>query len=543
MARQRHPLVSGAGITSLGTLASRVLGMVRDMATAALLGLSGGGVMDAFAVAFRIPNLFRRLFGEGALAASYLPVLTAEFERDRRSAWRLASVVLTWLSVLLVALVVLAELACGIAWLAWGDSPQAGLLLGLTAVMLPYVFFICVAAQASATLHALSEFTVPALVPAVLNIFWLAAAGVAVVATDDKSLQACIMAASIVASGVVQLAIQLRTLRWFGFRYDYDWPAVRDRVWEIVAALGPMVLGLAITQINTLLDSLLAWGLSTSPGEERTIAWLGGISYPMQQGAAAAVYYGERLYQFPLGMLGVAVATAIFPLLSRHAARGDRRQLAADLTLGLRLVVFLGLPASAGLILLATPLAQALFEHGEFTAEDTRRTASMIAWYATGVWAYCAVPVVVRGYYAMADRATPVKVGLATVGFNVLLNAVSIWPLAEKGLAISTSLAAAFHVLVLVALFSRRKSALGWRSLGTTVGRTAVATALMITAAWLVLIALPGGSGLTRELARLLAPLAAGVAVFFVAYAAMGGRELRILLGEIEEDIAKLQEF
>ncbi|MCL4195800.1 MAG: murein biosynthesis integral membrane protein MurJ, partial [Thermoguttaceae bacterium] len=477
------------------------------------------------------------------LAASYLPVLTAEFERDRRSAWRLASVVLTWLSVLLVALVVLAELACGIAWLAWGDSPQAGLLLGLTAVMLPYVFFICVAAQASATLHALSEFTVPALVPAVLNIFWLAAAGVAVVATDDKSLQAYIMAASIVASGVVQLAIQLRTLRWFGFRYDYDWPAVRDRVREIVASLGPMVLGLAITQINTLLDSLLAWGLSTSPGEERTIAWLGGISYPMQQGAAAAVYYGERLYQFPLGMLGVAVATAIFPLLSRHAARGDRRQLAADLTLGLRLVVFLGLPASAGLILLAAPLAQALFEHGEFTAEDTRRTASMIAWYATGVWAYCAVPVVVRGYYAMADRATPVKVGLATVGFNVLLNAVSIWPLAEKGLAISTSLAAAFHVLVLVALFSRRKSALGWRALATTVWRTAVATALMTTAAWLVLIALPGGSGLTPELARLLAPLAAGVAVFFVAYAAMGGRELRILLGEIEEDIAKLQEF
>lgn len=543
MARQRHPLVSGAGITSLGTLASRVLGMVRDMATAALLGLSGGGVMDAFAVAFRIPHLFRRLFGEGALAASYLPVLTAEFERDRRSAWRLASVVLTWLSVLLVALVVLAEVACGIAWLLWGDSPQAGLLLGLTAVMLPYVFFICVAAQASATLHALSEFTVPALVPTVLNIFWLAAAGVAVVVTDDKGLQAYIMAASIVASGVVQLAIQLRTLRWFGFRYDYDWRAVRDRVWEIVAALGPMVLGLAITQINTLLDSLLAWGLSTSPGEERTIAWLGGISYPMQQGAAAAVYYGERLYQFPLGMLGVAVATAIFPLLSRHAARGDRRQLAADLTLGLRLVVFLGLPASAGLILLATPLAQALFEHGEFTVEDTRRTASMIAWYATGVWAYCAVPVVVRGYYAMADRATPVKVGLATVGFNMLLNAVLIWPLAEKGLAISTSLAAAFHVLVLVAFFSRRKSALGWGALGTTVGRTAVATALMTAAAWLLLNALPGGSGLIRELARLLVPLAAGVAVYFVVYAAMGGRELRILLGEIEEDIANLQEF
>jgi putative peptidoglycan lipid II flippase len=263
----------------------------------------------------------------------------------------------------------------------------------------------------------------------------------------------------------------------------------------------------------------------------------------MQQGAAAAVYYGERLYQFPLGMLGVAVATAIFPLLSRHAARGDRRQLAADLTLGLRLVVFLGLPASAGLVLLAGPLTQALFEHGEFTAEDARRTAGMIAWYATGVWAYCALPVVVRGYYALGDRATPVKVGMVTVAFNLALNAALVWPLAEQGLAVSTSLAATVQVLALVALFSRGKSALGWRDLATTAWRTAAATLLMTAATWTVLAVLPSRPGLTHELLRLVVPLAAGVLAFFAVYAGLGGRELRILLGEIEEDLAKLQEF
>jgi putative peptidoglycan lipid II flippase len=535
--RKRHPLITGAGVTGLGTFASRVLGMFRDVATAALLGLAGGGVMDAFVIAFRIPNLVRRLLGEGALATSYLPVLSAELERDRRAAWQLTSVVLTWLAVLLACLVALGEVACGAAWLFWGDAPGVGLLAGLAAVMMPYMLFICLAAQIAATLQACSRFGVPALVPTVLNVCWLA--GALLIAprfAPDREAQAYVLAFSILAAGVLQLGVQLPSLGRLGFRFDYNWSASRASVRKIGLAMVPMTLGLMITQINTLLDSVIAWGLAQAPRGPANIAWLGGAPYPMQQGAAAAVYYGERLYQFPLGILGIAVATAIFPLLSRHAARGDRRQLGADLTLGLRLVLFLGIPAGLGLIMLAEPLARLLFERGQFTAADTARTARMIACYAGGVWAYCALPVLVRGYYALDDRITPMKIGTLVVCLNLTLNLLLIWPLAEAGLAVATSASAAIHAILLAATFSRRLSRLEWHTLGATAGRAAIAALLMAVAGYGTLWAVPAGDGLTGRTVRVLAPLAVGMAVYCAAYSAGGGREIGILLGSLKKD-------
>ncbi|HUT88378.1 MAG TPA: murein biosynthesis integral membrane protein MurJ [Thermoguttaceae bacterium] len=536
--RDRHPLITGARVTSLGTLASRLLGMVRDMATAALLGLSGGGVMDAFVIAFRIPNLFRRLFGEGALAASYLPVLTAQLEEDRNVAWQLVSVGMTWLAVLLAGLVLLAEIACGLAWLAWGDVPGVGLLVGLSAVLMPYVLFICLAAQLAATLHALSHFSTPALVPVVLNVCWLVAAWVvAPCFAPDKQAQAYVLAASVLVAGVFQLGMQLPVLRAMGFRFDYNWAGSRAAIGRIVRAMGPMVLGLAITQINTLADSLIAWGLAAAPGGPERIDWLGGtVRYPMQQGAAAAIYYGERLYQFPLGILGLAVATAIFPLLSRHAARGDHRQLGADMTLGLRLVLFLGFPAGVGLIMLAEPLARLLFERGEFTPHDTARTARMIATYASGVWAYCALPVLVRGYYALGDRMTPVRVGLVVVGLNLAMNVMLIWPLAEAGLAVATAVSAAVQASLLAVLFSRRKSPLDWPILGATTARTALATLVMAAAGYTALHFIPPTGSFLNELARVFVPLVAGMAVFLATYWLLGGREVAILVSGVDKE-------
>ena len=536
--RDRHPLITGARVTSLGTLASRLLGMVRDMATAALLGLSGGGVMDAFVIAFRIPNLFRRLFGEGALAASYLPVLTAQLEEDRKAAWQLVSVGMTWLAVLLVGLVLVAEIACGLVWLAWGDVPGVGLLVGLSAVLMPYVLFICLAAQLAATLHALSHFSTPALVPVVLNVCWLIAAWVvAPCFTADKQAQAYVLAGSVLVAGVLQLGMQLPVLRALGFRFDYNWAGSRAAIGRIVRAMGPMVLGLAITQINTIADSLIAWGLAATPGGPERIDWLGGtVRYPMQQGAAAAIYYGERLYQFPLGILGLAVATAIFPLLSRHAARGDHRRLGADMTLGLRLVLFLGFPAGVGLIMLAEPLARLLFERGEFTPHDTARTARMIATYASGVWAYCALPVLVRGYYALGDRMTPVRVGLVVVGLNLAMNVMLIWPLAEAGLAVATAVSAAVQASLLAVLFSRRKSPLDWPILGATTARTALATLVMAAAGYTALHFIPPTGSFLNELARVFVPLVAGVAVFLATYWLLRGREVAILVSGVDKE-------
>jgi len=527
-----HPLIAGARITSLGTLACRILGMLRDMATASLLGLAGGGIMDAFVIAYRIPNLFRRLFGEGALTASYLPVLSARLETDPQVARQLASGVVTLLAVLLAALVAVGELLFGVVWLIWGDVPGVGLLMGLSAVMLPYLLLICIAAQLTTMLYAAQHFTVPALTPTMLNIVWLIGAWAAARwFASNQEAQAYVLAVSVVVAGAAQVAVQLPTLRRLGFHFDYNWPAAREGINQIARNMAPMLVGLAVTQINTFNDSLIAWGLAAAPNGSPYIPWLEGVRYPMQQGAAAAIYYGERLYEFPLGIVGMAVAVAIFPLLSRHAARGDRRQLGADMSLGLRLVCCLGVPAGVGLILLAEPLARLLFERGHFQAEDTARAARMIACYATGVWAYCASPVIVRGFYALGDCGTPVRVAAWMVGLNLALNLTLIWPMAEAGLAVSTSLAAAVQVFVLMAIFSRRQAPLHWRDLSATAARTILSTVVMAAIVYFALDWTSSGDRLWAQIVHVFVPIALGMAGYCATYRLLGGRELGMLLG------------
>ena len=532
VSRHRQQLISGFRLTGLATLGSRLLGMARDIATAALFGLSSDGVLDAFVVAFRIPNLFRRLFGEGALTASYLPVLAHQFEHDRDRAWQLATVTLTWLTVLLAIVVLVAEAGC---WaLGWFGAEIAGvpLLAGLAATLMPYTLLICVTAQLAATLHALSHFAMPALAPIVLNICWLI--GVLWIAphfAPDRTAQAYVLAYCVLVAGVIQLAMQWPPLLRHGFRFDYNWSRSHHAVRKIGRAMLPTVFGLAVTQMNTLADVLLAWGLSSWPGGPATVAWLGGaVPYPMHQGAAAALYYGERLYQFPLGILGVTVATVIFPALSRHAARGDRDRLRADLTLGLRLVGSLALPASVGLVLLAQPIARLLFLHGDFTDADATRTARMIACYGAGVWAYCALPMLVRGFYAVRDQRTPVRIGLAMVGLNLGMDLIFLWPWAETGLAMATTISAAIQVVLLASFFSGRFGSLAWFRLLRTGVTTAVSTAAMAIACWAVLTLFRGSlEGMMGRAVDVFGPLLAGSLVYWLVHRLLGGTELMLL--------------
>jgi len=347
----------------------------------------------------------------------------------------------------------------------------------------------------------------------------------------DKAAQAYVLAVGVVVAGALQVAVQLPLLRRLGFRFDYNWPAARKGLKQIARNLTPMLFGLAVTQINTFNDSLIAWGLAASADGPQTIPWLGGaIRYPMQQGAATALYYGERLSEFPVGIVGMAVAVAIFPLLSRHAARGDRRQLGADMTLGLRLVFCLALPAGVGLMLMAQPVARLLFQRGYFLPADTLSTSNTIIWYATGVWAYCAAPVVVRGFYAMNDAATPVKVATWMVGLNLALNMALIWPLAEAGLAASTALAAAVQVLVMTTIFSRRRAALAWRSLAPVAARSVAATAVMAGVVFAVLPWTPTDVALISQLIRVFVPIFLGAAAYCLTFRLLGGKELGMLL-------------
>ena len=410
--------------------------------------------------------------------------------------------------------------------------PGTGLLLGLSATLLPYMLVICLAAQVTATLQALGQFTVPALTPTVLNLCWLT--GVWVIApfwAPNHQAQAYVVAVSILIAGVLQLGVQLPVLYRLGFRFQYHWAASRTAMAQIGRTLTPMLFSLAVTQINTLYrqpDRLGAGRRARRPATDSLARR--GSSLPAEQGAAAAISYGERMYQFPLGIVGMAVAASIFPLLSRHAAHGRRDRLGADLSLGLRLVLCLSVPAGVGLIVLAHPVAR-IFQNGDFTSFDTARVADMIAAYALGVWAYCALPVMVRGFYALGDCATPVRVAAVVVALNLALNLTLIWtPLREAGLGVSTAISAAVEVLVLAAIFARYRAPLQGRALAATAVRTLLATLLMALAAAAALHWIPPAPGLVNEVLRLAVPMTLGAVVYCGVYWLSGGKELRMLL-------------
>jgi putative peptidoglycan lipid II flippase len=530
-------LFSGLRIVASSTLVSRVLGMFREMASGWLFGLSP--VWDAFTLAFMIPNLARRLFGEGALSATFLPVFARQLENDpdpgRPSAWQLASAVLTFLATGLAALVLAGEVVLWILSRLLAGHADTHLLLGLTAVMLPYTLLICLAAQVTAVLHALGHFTWPALVPVVLNVCWIASIWLVDPWFEpDRIAQAYALAVCIVIAGVLQLFLQLPALQRLGFRFDRRWETVRPAVREIAWAMLPVTLGLSITQINTALDRLLAWAL-TQPADG-TGGWLAaaGLAFPLQTGGVSALAYAERMYQFPLGVFGVALGTVLFPLLARHAARGEFDRVRDDLSLGLRLVIVIGIPASAGLALVAEPLTRVLFQHGKFASADTARTAAVLMAYSAGVWAYCGIPVLYRGFYAVGERRIPVILGISAVVLDLTMNLSLIWPLAERGLAVSTAISASVQVACLAWLIQKPIGRLDWRRLAATTARTLLATVAMSAVCLASLKFIPAGSGTFRAGMALVIAITVAVFAYFAVAHLLGIEELRLLFRKDE---------
>jgi len=494
-------ILRSASVVSASTLLSRVLGMIRDILFASLLG--AGFYFDAFVVAWRLPNLFRRLMGEGALSSAFIPIFSGERERaGLKAAFRFFQNVLTLLSIVLAVLTVVGVLVAHFlppSLFGTGAAEEkAALVLSLLEILFPYVFLINVMALFMAVLNSVGHFFGPAVAPALLNAFWIGGILLAPEISGEAGEQVKVVAAAIVLGGIVQLLVQVPILRAKGIplspRLDTKDPALR----RMLVLMVPMVFGMAPVQVNVLLDTLIA---------EVFIPGHGANSY---------LFLGNRLMQFPLAMIGIAMGIVVFPVFSRQAKEGRRADLGKTLTRALSITFFLAVPAAAGLIAVAGPLISLIFEHGKYTAANAADTGRVLFMYALGIPAYCGLQIMTRLFYSLEEVKTPVRVGAAMVGVNIALNLALVGPLRESGLALATALSAVLN-LALLAFFARRQ--LGVRGLGgvfRSLFRTGLLAAVMGAAVYgLILLLRPDTEdpSVLRRALWVLPPIAAGAVI------------------------------
>ncbi|MDA0822204.1 MAG: murein biosynthesis integral membrane protein MurJ [Proteobacteria bacterium] len=405
------------------TLVSRVLGFVRDIVIARLFGTSVAA--DAFFVAFRIPNLFRRLFAEGAFAQAFVPVLTeVKVAEDKDQVVDLVGATAGALGLILVFVVAIGILAAPwfIAAFAPGfidDSQQWELATVLLRITFPYLLFISITALFGSLLNTYGRFAIPALTPALLNISLI---GCALYLAPHLDQPVVALAVGVFIGGVAQFLVQFAAVVRLGVlqrvRINFNHPGVR----KILRLMGPALFGVSVAQINLLIDTLIASLLETG-----SISWL---------------YYSDRLMEFPLGVFGVALATVALPNLSRHHARGDDNGYSETLDWALRLTLLISLPAAIGLALLAEPMLSTLFQYRAFDERDVVMAGRSLVAYSTGLTAFILVKILAPGFYAKQDTRTPVRIGVIALCSNVVLNIIFVIPLAHAGLALATSLAA-----------------------------------------------------------------------------------------------------
>ncbi|MCK4486344.1 MAG: murein biosynthesis integral membrane protein MurJ [Desulfobacterales bacterium] len=453
-------MTKAAGIVGAATLLSRILGFVRDVIVAWFFG--AGLAADAFFVAFRIPNLLRRLFAEGSLTISFIPVFTEylssnsreEAFRLARSAFWLLSIVLAGVAVvgILVSPLIVKVIAPGF----FSSPGKFDLTVLLTRIMFPYIFFIGLVALCMGILNALGHFAAPALAPVLLNLAMISAV---LLLSPHLERPAVGLAIGVVVGGILQLGLQIPFVIRKGFRLAIRGPLYHPAVKRIAVLMTPAVFGAAVYQINIFVGTLLA---SLLPE--------GSVSY---------LYYADRLVQFPLGVFGIALATAVLPSLSRQAVVNDMEGLRSSFAYALKLVFFITIPAMTGLIVLKEPIVRLLFQRGAFDVATTHFTAEALFYYAIGLWAFSGVRIVVSTFYALQDTKTPVKIAVISLLVNIVLSILLMGPMRHGGLALATSLAAAVNLILLVQALKKRLGRIGAHDILGSVFRSTASAAVM----------------------------------------------------------------
>ncbi|MBI4265536.1 MAG: murein biosynthesis integral membrane protein MurJ [Acidobacteria bacterium] len=508
-------LARSAASAGAATLTSRILGVAREVVLAALFG--AGNAMDAYNVAYRIPNLVRDLFAEGAMSSAFVPTFTRHLTiAGKDAAWRLGNHVVNALLVITLGLVVLgmvfAESLVTLFASAYREVPgKLELTVQLTRIMLPFLTFVALAAAFMGMLNSLHRFFIPALSPAMYNVATIACAFLLVPVMPAVGLPGiAAIAIGSLLGGVSQLALQWPSLRREGFVYRpvLDW---RDEsLRRVLVLMGPGTIGLAATQVNVFVNTVLATGEGTG-----AVSWLN---------------YAFRLMYLPIGLFGVSIATATLPAVSRHAAQQDDTGVRGTIADGLSLMLMLNVPATVGLMVLATPIVRVIFERAAFTAADTAATAAALRFYAIGLIGYSVVRIASPTFYALGRNRTPVVVSVATVLVNAALNLALVRVLGYRGLALGTSMAALFNAVLLMVLLRRRLHGLDGRRVADSFVRIVVASAAMGVATVATHGALDGwlpGRGLVGEIARLAATIGVSLVVLAAAAHLLHIREFR----------------
>jgi putative peptidoglycan lipid II flippase len=512
-----------AGVVGLAVLCSRVLGLAREQIFAALFG--GGRVMDAFTIAFRIPNLLRDLFAEGALSTAFVTVFTRTATlQDGAAAWRLANKVATLTVVALSAITVLGIISAPwlVALLAPGFDPaKAALTVTLTRIMWPFILMVSLAALVMGMLNARNVFGMPAMASSFFNLGSIVAGVVLGYWLDPHFGPRAIMGLAIgtLIGGALQLLVQLPALRreGYSFRPDVHWGDAGVRA--ILRLMGPSVIAASSTQVNVLVNSVFASELGDGPTFWLTVAF--------------------RLMQLPLGVFGVALGTVALPLLARMAATGNSAAFRSELARGMRFALLMTIPASIGLMVLAEPIISVLYQHGRFTAYETAESAGALRFYAIGLCSYAALKVLVNAFYALDRRKTPMVVSFIAVALNLLLNWLFTRELGwgHRGLAFSTACVASSNFLILYLLMRAQLGQLESRAMVRLLAKVAVASAALFAVAYAggrLLLADWAVQAFWPKCASLVLVIGASAAAFFLLASLLG-------IGEVHEITAAVR--
>jgi putative peptidoglycan lipid II flippase len=527
---EREHFFSSAKTIAAITLVSRIFGMLRDMA---ITSLGANRLTDAYGLAFMIPNLFRRLFGEGALASVFVPVFTETSEKDSfKKASKLFANSLGLLAVFLAVIMVRGQIVFVIIALLPGPADRKFLMV-LAAIMFPYMLTVCLLALGSATMNCRGRFAFPAAAPIIFNIFGIMAAWwLAPLLQKNLQGRLLIVAVSVITAGIVQLIAVLWLLHRSGFNVRPHLKPIEPGIRPMLGLLGPMLLSLGFLQLSEIFQGAIAWVL-TATETSKTFSLFGwAISCPLTAGVITRWNAAKALYQFPMGVLAIPLGVAIFPLLSRYAARGDTVNLRESINRALRLSLMEGMATGIGLYILAEPIMKLIYSRRNFTLEDAMGAAFVLKMYVLGMWAYCSYQILVRAFYSLKDTKTPVKVSCVLVFFNIALIFSTIWiPDFQAGaFGLSTAVTFALNAAILIYLLRKRLGLFGGRKILISVARTVAGSAVMAGVVYLLRCQL----GDARNWIVVAVCIPAGALAFFAVVWLLGAPELGELMGGIK---------